>query len=75
MKDSHRTASPDQTNGVQTHHTSFILRCQTGAGGRLHARLLDVRSGVSCPIDDLDELPGIVRDLLSQASLATEDET
>jgi hypothetical protein len=73
MKASQRTEPHNQIEDAQPRHASFILRCQTSAGGRLRARLVDVRSGVSCSIGDLDELPDIVRGLLSQASPA-EDE-
>jgi hypothetical protein len=40
--------------------------------GRVRARLVDVRSGISCPIGDLEEVPGIVRGLLTP--VAEDDE-
>jgi hypothetical protein len=54
------------------HYTSFILRCHVDTDGRVRARLVDVRSGISCPIGDLEEVPGIVRGLLTP--VAEDDE-
>lgn len=75
MKASYRTDNHDQVDGAHPHYASFILRCQASTGGRVRARLVDVRSGISCPVHDLDELPDIVRRLLAQTSPAMHDET
>jgi hypothetical protein len=49
------------------HYASFVLRCWTGDLGQIRARLIDVHSGVSRPVNDLAELPGLVRHLVEQA--------
>jgi hypothetical protein len=74
MKASNQTEPHDQVDGAQPHYTSFILRCQASTGGRVRARLVNVRSGLSWPVNDLDKLPDIVRRLLAQAAPAAQDE-
>ena len=65
------TASVDAFEGKEPappRYVSFILRCQARSGGRVRARLLEVRSGFSCSVDDLDELPSIVRRQIARTS-------
>ena len=45
-------------------YVSFILRCRMTPDGHTVARLLDVRSGTSTTITDLDALPDLVRQRL-----------
>lgn len=54
-------------------YASFILRCRVGSGGQVYGRLFDVRSGTSCPIGDLDDLPGILRRLIRDAFVGQEE--
>jgi hypothetical protein len=51
---------------VGPRYASFILRCWTSDGGELRARLIDVRSGISRPLADLSELPGLIRQLTAE---------
>ena len=63
-------ASPQPAEGGETvppRYASFILRCWTSDAGQLRARMIDVRSGVSRPLADLAELPGLVRHLMAEA--------
>lgn len=48
-------------------YISLILRCWTSDEGQVRARLIDVRSGASQIVHDLDDLPGIVRQLVGEA--------
>jgi hypothetical protein len=48
-------------------YASFILRCWTGDTGSMHARLIDVHSGVARPVSDLADLPALVRTLVAAA--------
>ncbi len=57
-----------QGEAVPPRYVSFIVRCQARIGGGVRARLLEVRSGFTCSVDDLDQLPDIVRRRLAQAS-------
>jgi hypothetical protein len=68
MKTSHQAEPHDQIDDARTYYTSFILRCQTSPGGRVRARLVNVRSGLSWFVNDVDELPDIVRRLLAQTA-------
>ena len=74
MKTSHQAKPHDQTDGAHTYYASFILRCQVSPGGRVRARLVNVRSGLSWPVNVLDELPEIVRRLLAQSAPVAHDE-
>lgn len=55
------------------HYASFILRCWTGKGGKVRVRLIDVHSGVSRPVTDLADLPGLVRRLVAEGAPDQED--
>lgn len=55
------------------HHTSFIVRCWTGEGEKVHVRLTGVHSGVSRPMTGLADLPGLVRRWIAQAIPDQED--
>jgi hypothetical protein len=74
MKTSHQGEPHDQIDGARTYYASFILRCQASPDGRVRARLVNVRSGLSWPVNDLDELPDIVRRLLTQSAPEAHDE-
>jgi hypothetical protein len=59
---------PSEDEGPEAiHHASFVLRCWTGAGGQIRARLIDVQSGVSLPVADLADLPGQIRSLMARS--------
>ena len=55
---------PDEQD--RPHFASFVLRCWKGESGQVRARLLDVHSGVSHPLADLADLPGLVDRLLAE---------
>ena len=67
MSDSVPLQSLDNEESTAPHYASFVLRCWTGDLGRIRARLIDVHSGVSRPVNDLADLPGMVRHLVDQA--------
>jgi len=67
MTDPLPTRSLDNQEAESPHYASFILRCWTSDLGQIRARLIDVHTGVSRPVTDLDELPGLVRHLVAQA--------
>jgi hypothetical protein len=48
------------------HYASFVLRCWT-SGGQVRARLIDVLSGASYPVADLQELPSLVERLVAKS--------
>ena len=60
---------PSSHNEEPTHYASFILRCWLGGGERLRARLVDVNSGVSYPVSNLDQLPHLLGQLLRRMML------
>lgn len=66
MKDTPPTDDVGELEGAPPRYASFILRCQTRTDGGIRTRLLDVRSGFTCSVDDLDQLPNIVRELLAR---------
>ena len=47
-------------------YASFILRCWQSGEGCIHARLIDVHSGRSYLVADLDELPEQIQRLVAQ---------
>ncbi|MBN1657288.1 MAG: hypothetical protein JXA93_02750 [Anaerolineae bacterium] len=49
------------------HYTSFILRCWVGEEGQVHARLIDLRTGVGHVVGRLALLPDLVRHLVATA--------
>ncbi len=49
-------------------YASFILRCWTDQCGQTRARLVDVQSGVSHVLNDLDAVPDLVRNFLARMS-------
>jgi hypothetical protein len=51
---------------ARPHHSSYILRCWTGADGSVRGRLIDAHSGVAHPVGGLDELPQLLRRLLEE---------
>jgi hypothetical protein len=74
MKAFRHTEPHAHTDEGQPRYTSFILRCRVDADGQVRVRLVDVRSGISCPIGDLDEVPATVRDLLAPVAPVAKDE-
>jgi hypothetical protein len=59
--------STEDDNLDLPHYVSFILRCWTDRQGQLRARLIEVDSGVSHPMADLEALPSLVHRLAVQA--------
>lgn len=57
-------ASPNEQETLPPEYVSFVLRCQTAPDGHIIARLLEVRSGTSTALTDLDALPALVRQWL-----------
>lgn len=49
-------------------YTSFVLRCWVGEDGRVHARLIDIRSQVEHVVGNLSRLPGLVQGLIVNAA-------
>jgi hypothetical protein len=49
-------------------YASFILRCWIDQSGQTRARLVDVQSGVSHMLNDLDAAPDLVRHLIARTS-------
>jgi hypothetical protein len=47
-------------------YASFILRCWQGGEGCIRARLVDVHTGRSYLVADLDELPEQIQRLVAQ---------
>ncbi len=68
MKDTPSVNDVGEAEGALPRYVSFILRCQPRADGGVRTRLLDVRSGFTCSLDDLDELPDLVRQQVFKAS-------
>ena len=48
------------------HLASFVLRCWKDSSSQVRARLVDIQSGISYPLADLDELPDLVRRLTAR---------
>jgi len=53
--------APDRSESDPPQFTSLILRCWRGEMGQLRIRLVNVNSGVSHLVADLNELPDLVR--------------
>lgn len=49
-------------------YTSFVLRCWVGEDGRVHARLIDIRTRVEHVVGNLSRLPGLVQGLIVNAA-------
>jgi hypothetical protein len=49
-------------------YASFILRCWIDQSGRTRVRLVDVQSGVSHALSDLDAVPDLIRRLITRRS-------
>ena len=47
-----------------SYYVSFMLRCWSGADAQIHARLIEVPSGISHPVANLSDLAGLLQDLL-----------
>ena len=67
-KDSSPTEPPEGEEAPPPHYVSFILRCWMSADGQMRVRLIDVRSGVDRPLNDVAELPAMVCRILRDAS-------
>jgi len=61
------TRFPGSFDDEPTHYASFILRCWIGEGGRLYARLIDIRTGVGHVVGSLALLPNLVHRLVANA--------
>lgn len=68
MKDAIADEPADLQPSTSPHHASYILRCWTGDMGQIRARLIDVHSGVTWPVADLLDLPGLVQRLMDRAA-------
>ena len=68
MKDDWPTEPVEIAEPPPPHYASFILRCWTGGGGQMRVRLIDVRSGADCSLDDITELPAVVRRMARDTS-------
>lgn len=55
----------------QIHHASFVLRCWRDREGGIRLRLIDARSGVSYPLVQLSELPGLLQGLMERVTGVT----
>jgi hypothetical protein len=66
MTDIDQTQLPEAKDSDLPHYASFILRCWTGDKGQIHARLIDVNSGVGRPVADLKDLPDQVRLMMAR---------
>ncbi len=73
MEDRATTDASQQGETGPPRYISFIVRCQARMGGGVRARLLEVRSGFTCSVDDLDKLPEIVRRRVAQATDQAEE--
>jgi hypothetical protein len=54
-------------------YTSLILRCWRGEKGKLRIRLVNVQSGASHLVSDLDELPDLISHLVLPAGVSHEE--
>ena len=75
MKDAIPDPPVDPKKTASPHHASYILRCWTGDLGQIRARLVDVHSGVTWPVPNLVDLPGLVQRLMVQATPDAEEQT
>ena len=50
-----------------SHYVGFILRCWTGQGEQIHARLVEVHSEASHTVADLNKLLALVHRLVTEA--------
>jgi len=67
MTDTDHTQLSEARDPDLPHYASFILRCWIGEQGQIHARLIDVNSGIGQPLADLEELPRQVRLMMERA--------
>ena len=58
--------SPHDNEPGPTQYVSFILRCWQDGEARVRARLVDVNSGLSYPVSNLNQLPHLLWRLLHQ---------
>lgn len=65
MSEMHQEQDPTQPDprGSQVRYTSFLLRCWIGKEGQIHARLIDLRTGLAHVVVSLAFLPELVRRL------------
>jgi hypothetical protein len=62
-----RKLCPDKAPSARN---SFILRCWRNSLGELRARVVDVGTGVSYPLLNLAELPGLIEQLVQPHAAA-----
>jgi hypothetical protein len=53
-------------------YASFVLRCWTGQAGQVHARLMDIHTGITHLLGDLGDLPELVQQLVAGAPMVPE---
>lgn len=56
---------PSDKDGV-SRYAAFVLRCLVDEQGQVRGRVLDAGSGVSHSFADVDELPWLIRRLVSR---------
>ncbi len=64
MKNTAPEPSPDESQPTAPCHASFIVRCWIGQEQQMRIRLIDVNSGISHPVANLDNLPKLLISLL-----------
>jgi len=50
---------------AKTQRASFVLRCWTDKQGQVRTQVVDVRTGVSHPVADLEHLAGVLEKLVT----------
>lgn len=63
---------PGSRSEEPIHYVSFIVRCWQDSEAHLRARLVDVNSGVSYPVANLNGLPAVLRRLLHSVFVPAE---
>lgn len=66
MRDPEHAPSRDIQVTDASGHASFILRCWAAPGQPVRVRIVDVNTGVSHPVADLNTLPAFLRELIAE---------
>ncbi len=48
------------------HRASYVVRCWADEHGQMHAMLVDVRTGASHPVADVNGLPELLHELFEK---------
>lgn len=72
MNDVESQSNPGHEEIGSPDYASFILRCWANKGQPVRVRLVDVNSGVSHPVADLNTLPDLLRRLIREQRLDKE---